>query len=320
MKNIFINPETNVIRAGWRLVIFLLLFSALNAVLMIGVRTILGGLPAAGTLWFFLLGIGATLASYITTEYITKNAFQSLGLRMGYVFKDILIGILISAFIMTLMYLTLLGFDLIRFDGFSWWSKEAGTLGAFTEASIWTALAVLFQFIVVAWWEELVFRGIILQNIAMGLNLKWGVFISTIGFAVLHATNPSATIMSTLIIMLITLKLVYAYMKTGQLWLAVGLHLGWNFFQASIFGFASSGHVSPALIAQTPIAPDWLSGGDFGAENSVVIIPFTLGSFYLIHLWVKFSRGLQRYKMFNYLVSDEDFNQANIKTEQNVLV
>lgn len=313
MRNIFINPTTNVIRAGWRIVIFVLIFLTLNIALMSGTRAILGSLPATGTLWFFLLGIAGTLATYITTKYISKQPFNSLGLNWKYAFKDLFIGILISALIMTFMYLTLLSLGYIEFNGFSWWKDDSHTLANFSLASMFTALVVFFQFIVVAWWEELAFRGIILQNITSGLNVKWGVLISTLGFGLIHAGNPNATVLSTILIMVITFKLVFAYLKSGQLWLPIGLHLGWNFFQASIFGFASSGHMSPSLIAQTPVAPDWLSGGVFGAENSILIIPFTLASFYLMHVWIKHSRKLKNYKMSDFLITNDSFKEGNTK-------
>lgn len=307
MKNIFINPDTNSIRAGWRIIIFAILFLIFSVGLQFGVRAILGTLPAKGTLWFFLLGLGATLAAFITTKYISKQPFNSLGLKLNFAVKDLLMGICISALIMTFMYVTLLGLGYIQFDGFSWWADDSHALANFSSASFWTALAILFQFIIVAWWEELAFRGIILQNIAKGLNIKWGVIISTLGFGLIHAGNPNATVLSTILIMIITLKLVYAYLKSGQLWLPIGLHLGWNFFQASVFGFASSGHMSPSMIAQTPVASDWLSGGAFGAENSIFIVPFTLVSFYVMHVWVKQSRGLKNYKIADFLVTDDTF-------------
>lgn len=312
MKNLFINPHTGIIRAGWRILIFAVIFLILNAGLMVGVRSVLGSLRATGTLWFLLLGIAATLAAYLTTKYISKRPFSSLGLQKDFALKDLLVGICISALIMAFMYFLLLGLGYIKYDGLSWWKDDAHTLGTFTSAGLWTAAAVFFRFTVVAWWEELAFRGIILQNISSGLNIKWGVLISTLGFALIHAGNPNATVLSTVLIMIITLKLVYAYLKSGQLWLAIGLHLGWNFFQASIFGFASSGHMSPSLIAQTPIAPDWLSGGDFGAENSIFIILPTLASFFLMHLWVKYSRGLSNFKISDFIITNSNFktNQA----------
>lgn len=308
MKQLFINPDTGLFRAGWRILAFTAIFLALNGGLMFGVRSVLGSLPATGTMWFLLLGIAATVAVYITTNYISKRSLTALGLRFNSLaVKDLLAGIFISALIMTLMYVLLLGLGYIKFEGFSWWKDKEHTLGVIRAASLVSMSAVVFQFAVVAWWEELTFRGILLQNISAGLNVKWGIILSTIGFGLVHAGNPNATVLSTLLIMIITFKLVYAYLKSGQLWLPIGLHWGWNFFQASIFGFASSGHLSPSLIAQTPIGPDWLSGGTFGAENSVFIVPLTIGSLYLMHLWVKYSRGLQQHTPTDLLVSEDDF-------------
>ena len=96
--------------------------------------------------------------------------------------------------------------------------------------------------------------------------------------------------------------MVHAYLKTGGLWLAIGLHLGWNFFQASIFGFASSGHSSPRLITQSPIGADWLNGGNFGAEGSVSILPFTITSLFLIHWWVGKTRIKEDHKFSAFIV------------------
>ena len=50
------------------------------------------------------------------------------------------------------------------------------------------------------------------------------------------------------------------------------------------------GSASPNLISQSPVGPEWLSGGAFGAEGSVLIIPFTILSLFLIHYWVRATR------------------------------
>ncbi|RZS93381.1 CPBP family intramembrane glutamic endopeptidase [Aquimarina brevivitae] len=318
MKSLFINPKTQKLRAGWQILAFAIIFLFFNTILMFTTRSILGSLPAKGTLWFLLLGISATIATFIILKYISKRSLSSFGLKAKWALKDLSIGIGIGALIMSCMYVTLLFLGHIRFDGFSWWKDEAHTLGNFTNASIWSALAVFFQFIVVAWWEELAFRGIILQNIAKGLNIKWGIILSTIGFGLIHAGNPNATALSTFLIMVITFKLVYAYLKSGQLWMPIGLHLGWNFFQASIFGFASSGYMSPSLIAQTPISADWISGGKFGAEHSIFIVPFTFASFLLMHLWVKYSRNLTAYRIMDFLVQEKDFEDQKEHNSLNI--
>ncbi|MDA1028815.1 MAG: CPBP family intramembrane metalloprotease [Bacteroidetes bacterium] len=123
-----------------------------------------------------------------------------------------------------------------------------------------------------------------------GTNLIWTIVVSSLVFGFGHYFNPNAGIFGSFLIALVTPQLIYAYLKTGQLWLPMGLHLGWNFFQASVFGFASSGQKSPSLIAQAPIGPEWLSGGEFGAEGSILLIPFLILSMVAIHYWVRWSR------------------------------
>ncbi len=305
MKNLFIDPRTGIIRAGWRIAIFIGLFMVFNVVLMTGTRAILGRLPATGTVWFLVLGTAATLAAFITSKYVTKKPLHSLGLNQRIAVRDLFMGIGISALIMAGMYVLLWSLGYLEFKGFSWWADSSHTLSAFSMASLGGLAAMIIRFTIVAWWEELAFRGIFLQYISSSLSLKWGVILSTVAFALVHAGNPSATVLSTVLIMIITLQLVYAYLKSGQLWLPIGLHLGWNFFQASIFGFASSGHVSPSLISQDPVGPDWLSGGAFGAENSIFIVPLTLASFYIMHLWVKRTRSISEFGMADFLVTDK---------------
>jgi len=303
MKQLFMNPESNTLRAGWRILAFIIIFAIINLGLSFGVHEMLGSLKGGGTLWFTLLGISATLATYISRKFIDKDTLVSLGLKFDKAaVKDVLYGIFNSAIIMAGIYFTMLFTGLIEFEGLSWWSGNTDTTAQISMAVLPIVLAVFWKLIVVAWWEELVFRGIILQNMIKGMGLIWSVVLSCLLFGLMHAGNPDATVLSTILIALVTPQLIYAYLKTGQLWLPIGLHLGWNFFQASIFGFASSGQTSPTLVMQKAIGPEWLSGGAFGAEGSILVIPFTIASLYLIHWWVRYSR-VSGQKLFSFLIS-----------------
>lgn len=302
MKNLFVNPDTLRLRAGWRILLTLILFGALNIGLGELIRAINGSLKGGGTLWFSILAVAATAAAYLGRKYFDKKSMRSLGLDFNRsAMVDILSGIFNSALVMAATFGIMLYFNLIEFDGFSWWTDTTTSI-SFSVAVIPLALAVFWRFMIVAWWEELFFRGIILQNIKEGLNMKWAIVLSTLFFALIHGSNPNATILSTIIIMIITLQLVYAYIKTQQLWMPMGLHLGWNFFQASVFGYASSGHESPTLISQHAVGPEWLSGGAFGAEGSILLIPLLLASLVLINLSVRWTRKAnddQRILSFN---------------------
>jgi membrane protease YdiL (CAAX protease family) len=184
----------------------------------------------------------------------------------------------------------MLWLGIIEFRGFSWWLDETHSAATVQLAALPVVALVAYQLAIVAWWEELVFRGYLFQNMVAGIGVTMSAILGSLVFGFVHGMNPHATFLSSTLIVVIALQLIYAYLKTGQLWLPMGLHLGWNFFQASVFGFASSGQTSPSLIAQAAVGPDWLSGGEFGAEGSVLILPFTALSIPLIHYWVRATR------------------------------
>jgi len=60
----------------------------------------------------------------------------------------------------------------------------------------------------------------------------------------LHIFNDGATVLAIIDIMIcgITYSLIRWY--AGNIWIAMGLHTGWNFTQAFIFGMPNSGLVS----------------------------------------------------------------------------
>ena len=48
------------------------------------------------------------------------------------------------------------------------------------------------------------------------------------------------------------------------------VHFSWNFFQAGVFGMNNSGMDQDGLINPIISGPNWLTGGDFGIEASML--------------------------------------------------
>ena len=82
MKNIFVNSETGLIRAGWRIFLFILLLAGLSIGGMITVRWILGGLPKLSPQQFTVIAVTSTSAVYIDRRFLDKRSFVSLGLKI----------------------------------------------------------------------------------------------------------------------------------------------------------------------------------------------------------------------------------------------
>lgn len=103
----------------------------------------------------------------------------------------------------------------------------------------------------------------------------WGALAFTSGlFGLAHISNPDATWWSSLAIAIEAgIMLGAAFLLTQRLWLAVGIHAGWNFTQGWVFSVPVSGGDAPlGLFKTTRSGPDWVTGGGFGLEASVVAL------------------------------------------------
>lgn len=136
------------------------------------------------------------------------------------------------------------------------------------------ALTVAGMMAVVAVAEEVLFRGVILRLIQQRGGTWLALAVSAVLFGLVHLLNPGATLWGALAIAVEAgVMLGAAYVATGSLWLAIGLHFGWNVTTVAVFGTVTSGsEVQGALVSATTSGPAWLSGGEFGPEASIFAI------------------------------------------------
>ena len=121
--------------------------------------------------------------------------------------------------------------------------------------------------------EEILLRGIVFRIVEGALGTWISLALSSLLFGVLHLLNPSATVQGAVAIVLEAgVLLGAAFVLTRRLWLPIGIHAGWNFTQGGVFGVSVSGHRSEGLLDGTLTGPEWLSGGSFGAEASIVAV------------------------------------------------
>jgi CAAX protease family protein len=122
-----------------------------------------------------------------------------------------------------------------------------------------------------AWMEELVLRGVVFRFVEEKLGTWGALIIGAALFGVLHQSNPNASWISTLAIAVSGgLLLGMAYVVTRRLWLAIGLHFGWNATQL-VLGLPVSGNELPGLLTTQLTGPTALTGGSFGIEGSIIV-------------------------------------------------
>ncbi len=285
LTKIFFSPDQSRLRAGWRLLIQTLILIIL--IILIGTPVALLALGFFGRLPFtaeFAINlivelIAVTISILLVRRFLDKLSFQSLGFEPGRrALFDILAGILITFVMMGSIFAVMQVMGWVHFSSFAW----------STEPWPWVVLngcLYFFIFILVGWSEELLSRGYHLQTIASGTNLFWGVLLSASIFGLLHIFNPDATWVSTAGIFFAGLFLAYGYVRTRQLWLSIGLHIGWNFFEGVVFGFPVSGFPIYPISRITVTGPDIWTGGAFGPEAGLIVLPALAVGLGLIHLY-----------------------------------
>jgi len=289
LKNIFLSPNEARLRAGWRIAIhtvgynFFLIFFAIPLSILVFVF----GVPPDNLLLNQGIALFATtLSVFLARRFLDRRSIGSLGLKFDCRFlPDILAGILITFFMMGLIYLIEWSLGWLTFDGFEWDTDAATKV-------ILNTLLYFGVFILVGWNEELLFRGYRLQNLIEGLNPIWGVIISSFWFGIVHLANPNseAKLSVAFGIFLAGVFLAYGYLATKQLWLPISLHLGWNFFEGVGFGFPVSGLDIYRLVRTTVDGPRLWTGGPFGPEAGLVLLPGLILGFALIYVYARFIR------------------------------
>ena len=118
-------------------------------------------------------------------------------------------------------------------------------LGSYHMADVgWSTgiLAGLGAGVLAGFTEEIFFRGILLRLIEGWLGTWWALVITSFLFGISHLGNAHATVFGAVALMLEAGILLGAcYLLTRRLWLAIGVHIAWNFVQGGIFGSEISG-------------------------------------------------------------------------------
>ena len=128
--------------------------------------------------------------------------------------------------------------------------------------------------------EEISFRGVLYRLVEERFGFRWALGVSAALFGALHFANPGATLWSCFAIAVEAgVLLGVVFHVTRSLWTCIGLHMAWNFLEGTVFGSAVSGSGGKhSLLAATFPGPDWLTGGRFGVEASVLTVALSIAA------------------------------------------
>jgi len=120
--------------------------------------------------------------------------------------------------------------------------------------------------------EEILFRGWMQSAIAYKFGIAAATVITSALFALMHY-EPHQPWLFTLNVFLFGVFACCAALRSGNLWIAMGFHAGWNWLLAVGFELRVTGidvHLPALIVKLTPRGPDFLTGGLQGPEGSMM--------------------------------------------------
>ncbi|MBE1443845.1 CPBP family intramembrane glutamic endopeptidase [Paenibacillus sp. OAS669] len=120
--------------------------------------------------------------------------------------------------------------------------------------------------------EEVLYRGWLLQTISIRTNPWIGVLLSSLCFACVHGLNNGFSPLVLCNLFLFGLFLALYRIDKGSLWGVCAWHTVWNWALGNIYGAEVGGSAAEGghLFHLQLTGSDWLTGGAFGLEGSIV--------------------------------------------------
>jgi hypothetical protein len=203
----------------------------------------------------------AVFANWFTLRIYTNRRLVELGLWWNRASADNLALGLIGGAVAALL---VLGPPLIA------GAAHFGPIPAAEQPSFGAVVFLTTGLVIAAAAEELMMRGYAFQVLLASCG-TWATVIPVgVVFALLHSGNPNATWFSVANTAGFGILFGYAFVRTRDLWLPIGLHFGWN-FTLPLFGVNVSG-LRMRMMGHEMVwsAGKLWSGGDYGPEASVL--------------------------------------------------
>jgi membrane protease YdiL (CAAX protease family) len=273
---LIINPQTGLLRAGWRAAIFIALLNSPYLFYGLFPKTAETSPVSAidvtpGTVLSYAVFVAwAAAVSWICLGFLERMKLSALGFALrGDWFGDVLKGCALSGVMIAAVVLlqiagggTRLSINPVLRQG----QGGVNWAGVRTVAAEMLAARVLL--ILAAAFEELVFRGYAFQTLLRGAPAIIPILLFSIYFGWAHWNNPNRTLFSTANTALAGVWLSIAYLRTRNLWFPTALHFAWNWTMGVFFGIPISGlQIESPLLITTNDGPVWLTGGNYGSEG-----------------------------------------------------
>lgn len=282
LKNIFMDKDFKL-RSGWKITIVFMVFFALTLLTQIVIGTVYAlfkflSNPSLmsnpnkiiNTVNFnsFIIFISTLsqcicmiISIFIFWKKFDKKPIKNIGLiniRRGS--RDLILGLIFGGMALTLVFFILYATGNIKLIG-SFYSPNFSI----------SALTGLILFIFVGINEEMFARGYCFTVLRQSTN-KWiAIVVSSIIFAAMHSFNAGISFLGYVNLFLFALLALYMAIKSKNLWMSIGFHTTWNYFEGNVFGFLVSGNETNGIYTVRNTSSNIINGGSFGPEGGLTV-------------------------------------------------
>ena len=280
--------KSGIIRAGWGILLFIIIFLAVARGLSLLIRHFFHPnfnpavlTPRSGLLFeglqLLMIVIATGVLALIERKSLFSYGYQGTARAVRFVSGLVWGFICISALVFVLWKSGFLAFDGQMLHGAT----------ILREAAAWAVV-----FLLVGLCEESLLRGYVQYTMTRGIGFWWGALIFSFLFGFSHGSNPGESPVGLFAAGAIGLVFCLSIWYTGSLWWAVGFHAAWDWGESYFYGTSDSGLMARGhLFGEHPVGKLLWSGGLTGPEGSLYTVPLLI--IIALAMWLWWGRRVQ---------------------------
>ena len=177
-----------------------------------------------------------------------------------------------------------------------------GNIQGFELSAFQPLQIVLFVLVILiqSSFEEILDRGFIFQRVNHAYGPVVAMVANALFFSLVHSFNDGVNPLALVSIFAIGMLLSLARYYFDSLWIAFGIHTGWNFCQGVLFGLPNSGNATGYAVFRPvgQLTNSFAYDVSFGVESTVVAIVLFVVLSVLVYLWGR-KHARSCYDVFN---------------------
>jgi membrane protease YdiL (CAAX protease family) len=271
------------LRAGWRLLIFLAIIFGLNAVKGVTDR-MMARVMDKGTLFFtgevlvfFIFLLGSWIMARIEGRKVADYGLPGSRAFRGQFWQGAVLGFVsVTVLLVALRIAGVFQFGGMGIHGIDIWKWGA----------VWGV-----AFLAVGLKEEFMFRGYAQFTLSTGIGFWPAAVLWSTLFGFGHLGNAGENWAGALAGVAYGLVSCLLLQRTGNLWMPIGLHAGWDWAETYFYGVADSGNISSRHVFNPSFSgPRWLTGGTVGPEGSLLCFVLLVAMWFVFAAWFRRER------------------------------